>query len=680
MAMTNVKEILVSSLEGVGEKREKALHELGIDTIEELLTHYPFRYEDLSIKNISDIEDKEKTSIRGVVVAEPVVTHFGYRKSRLNFRIATEDKVVIPVTFFNQSYVRKQVKAAQEVVVQGTWDARFLSLTGSKVLSPAENKMLKEMEPIYSVNKEMKQYVLVQLIEQAYKKYGNLIQDDVPTDLKTKYQLLDYHDAIGKMHFPKTVNELKQARRTIIFHELFLYQLKLQALRTKERRSSKGLSILYDVEKIKEFVQSLPFELTHAQKRSINEICKDMRMPIQMNRLLQGDVGSGKTIVAAVALYAATTAGMQGALMAPTEILAEQHMKSLTSLFAPLDIKIGLLTSAVKPKDKRSLYTRLYEGELDIVVGTHALIQESVDFHRLGLVITDEQHRFGVNQRRKLAAKGIVPDVLSMTATPIPRTLAITAYGEMDVSTLDEMPAGRKPIHTSWVRSGQSESVFDFVRKQLNKKSQVYVVSPLIEESEKLDLKNVTDLKEKYAALFEPHYRVGLLHGKLTQEEKETIMHQFKSGELDILVSTTVVEVGVDVPNATLMVVYDADRFGLAQLHQLRGRVGRGQKESFCILIAEPKTDTGKERMKIMTETNDGFLLSEKDLELRGPGDVFGKKQSGIPDFRLADIIVDGIVLEIAREEAIQLIVSDTFYKKEEYKDLRKLVGIESSN
>lgn len=666
----------VSILNGVGEKRQEALNELGIHTIEDLMTHYPFRYEDLSVKAIDELEDKEKTSLKGTVVAEPVVSHFGYRKSRLNFRIATNEKMVIPVTFFNQTYLKKKITAGQEIIVQGIWDARYLKLTGSKILTNEEQNTLGNMEPIYRVNKKIKQHTLIQLIEQVVGKFKVNIQDPIPLKIREKFKLLHYADAIEKMHFPASLEELKQARRTLIFDELFLYQLKIQLIRKKERTLESGLSILYDVQKLKEFINSFPFELTDAQKRSINDICRDLRKPVQMNRLLQGDVGSGKTAVAAAALFAVASTGMQGALMAPTEILAEQHMKNLQDFFESFDIRTALLTSSVKPKEKKEIYARIFEGQVDIVIGTHALIQDGIDFNRLGIVITDEQHRFGVEQRRKLSEKGIRPDILAMTATPIPRTLAITVYGEMDVSILDELPAGRKPIKTNWVRPGQEDAVFAFVQKQLNNGSQVYIVSPLIEESEKMDLKNVTDLKNKYASFFGPHYRTGLLHGKLSAEEKEEVMLQFKRGHLNILVSTTVIEVGVDVPNATLIVIYDADRFGLAQLHQLRGRVGRGGKASFCILIADPKGENGQERMKIMTQTNDGFVLSEKDLELRGSGDIFGKKQSGIPDFKIADIISDGPILEAARQEAIEVVLSNEMYESQEFALLRQYAGI----
>lgn len=676
--MINVSTEPVTSLPGVGEKRKEALQSLGIVSIYDLLTHYPFRYEDLAVKQLAVLEDKEKTSLRGLVIAEPVVSHFGHRKSRLTFRIVTEEKAVVSITFFNQPYVKKWIVPEQEIVVQGIWNAKTRSLNGTKVLSPEELESLGSMAPIYPTTKEVKQYWLVQLIEKANTRYNADLIDLIPEELKDKYRLLDYRHAVTNMHFPKTMDDLRQARRTLVFGEFFLYQLKLQAVRKNERQANKGRQVLYDVDKLKHFLRSLPFELTGAQKRSINEICRDLRMPIQMNRLLQGDVGSGKTIVAAAALYAVSTIGFQSALMVPTEILAEQHFKSLTTLFSDTDIKVALLTSSLKPKEKKEMYRQLHEGDIDIVVGTHALIQEKVHFQQLGFVITDEQHRFGVNQRQRLTEKGHVPDVLSMTATPIPRTLEITTYGDIDVSTLDEMPVGRLPIQTHWLRPGQSERVLEVVTQHLEDKSQVYVVSPLIEESEKMDLKNVTDLKEKYAALFEPTYTVELLHGKLAQEEKEAIMQQFKHHEIDILVSTTVIEVGVDVPNATLMVVYDADRFGLAQLHQLRGRVGRGTKASMCVLVAEPRTDTGKERMKIMTETNDGFLLSQRDLELRGPGDVFGRKQSGIPEFKVADVLADNIVLEIAREEAYLLGASSDFYVQEHYRLLREQTGFQT--
>jgi ATP-dependent DNA helicase RecG len=393
-----------------------------------------------------------------------------------------------------------------------------------------------------------------------------------------------------------------------------------------------------------------------------------------MNRLLQGDVGSGKTVVAAIGLYASYLSGYQGALMVPTEILAEQHAQSLTGLFASTSLRVELLTSSVKGKRRRELLEQLQNGEINILIGTHALIQDEVDFARLGLVITDEQHRFGVGQRRILREKGESPDVLFMTATPIPRTLAITAFGEMDVSIIDEMPAGRKAIETYWAKHQMIDRVLSFVEKELLKGRQAYVICPLIEESEKLDVQNAIDVHDMLTHYYRGKWKIGLMHGRLNSDEKEKVMQEFSDNKAQVLVSTTVVEVGVNVPNATMMVIYDAERFGLSQLHQLRGRVGRGSEQSYCILLADPKSEVGKERMKIMTETNDGFVLSEKDLELRGPGDFFGRKQSGVPEFKVADMVHDYRALEVARQDAYDLLHLQSFWDEDQYEGLRTVI------
>ena len=482
------------------------------------------------------------------------------------------------------------------------------------------------------------------------------------------------------MHFPKNHEENHQAKRRIVFEEFFLFQMRLQGLKKAEKAEKNGLEILYDIQRLKEFTKKLPFELTNAQKRVTNEICRDLRSPQHMQRLLQGDVGSGKTIVAAIALYATITAGFQGALMVPTEILAQQHMESLQQLFDPTEVKLALLTGSTKAKERKELMEQLETGEIDIIIGTHALIQEGVEFQNLGLVITDEQHRFGVNQRKVLREKGWRPDVLFMTATPIPRTLTITAYGEMDVSIIDELPAGRIPIETRWVRTPQLDSVLDWTHKELAKGHQMYVICPLIEESEALDVKNAVEIYEKLSELFAPQYEVGLLHGKMKNQEKDVIMETFKENKMQILVSTTVIEVGVNVPNATVMLIMDADRFGLAQLHQLRGRVGRGSDASYCVLVANPKNELGVERMKIMTETNNGFVLSEKDLELRGPGEVFGFRQSGLPQFAIADLVADGNVLEVAREEAQNVWQIKNWQVLPEYRPLVDSLEVENQD
>lgn len=638
----------VTVLAGVGQKRADSLASLGIHTIEDLLTYYPFRYEDIQERNLNEIQDQEKVTLKGLVVSPPVMSRFGYKKSRLQFRMMQEHEV-FNVSFFNQPYLKDKVILSEEIAVYGKWDAKRKALNGMKILG---SQSPDDFSPIYHVNKSIRQTTLVDLIRRGFSEYGDLIEENLPLSLIEKYRLLDRPTAVRSMHFPQNHEENHQAKRRIVFEEFFFFQMQLQGLKKAEKSEKNGLEILYDVERLKQFTKKLPFELTTAQKRVTNEICRDLHNPHHMQRLLQGDVGSGKTVVAAIALYATVTAGFQGALMVPTEILAQQHMESLSQLFDPNEVTVALLTGSTKAKERRELLERLENGEIDIVVGTHALIQEGVAFQNLGLVITDEQHRFGVNQRKVLREKGWRPDVLFMTATPIPRTLAITAYGEMDVSVIDELPAGRIPIETRWVRTPQLDSVLEWTYKELRRGHQMYVICPLIEESEALDVKNAVEIYEKLRELFAPEYEVGLLHGKMKNQEKDQIMETFKENQLQILVSTTVIEVGVNVPNATVMLIMDADRFGLAQLHQLRGRVGRGSEASYCILVANPKNELGVERMKIMTETTNGFILSEKDLELRGPGEVFGFRQSGLPEFAIADLVTDGNVLEVAREEA----------------------------
>ncbi len=661
----------VQYLKGVGEKRAQDLASLGIETIGDLLGYYPFRYEDIQERSIEEIGDQEKVTLKGVVVAPPVVSRFGYKKSMLKFRMMQEH-AVFNVSFFNQPYLKDKVELGEELAVYGKWDAKKKAMTGMKILGSGQQG---EFAPIYHVSQKVKQKTLVPLIRQAFEDFGNEIEENLPLSLQEKYRLLDRRQAMYAMHFPVNPEQHHQAKRRVVFEEFFLFQMKIQGLKQQEKAANNGLAIAYDNESLKRFIATLPFELTTAQKRVTNEICSDMKRPQHMQRLLQGDVGSGKTVVAAIVLFAAVTAGFQGALMVPTEILAQQHMESLNGLFDPLEVRTALLTGSTSTKERKALLAELAAGEIDIVVGTHALIQEGVDFSNLGLVITDEQHRFGVNQRRVLREKGWRPDVLFMTATPIPRTLAITAYGEMDVSVIDELPAGRIPIETRWVRPSQLDSVLDWSRRELKTGHQMYVICPLIEESEMLDVKNATEVYEHLQNFFAPEgYGVGLLHGLMKNVEKDAIMEEFKDGKTRILVSTTVIEVGVNVPNATVMLIIDADRFGLAQLHQLRGRVGRGADASYCILVAEPKNEYGQERMKIMTETNNGFLLSEKDLELRGPGEVFGFRQSGLPQFVAGDLVADANILEVAREEAAAVWQMKNWQQLPEYQGLAKAV------
>ncbi|MCT6817952.1 MAG: ATP-dependent DNA helicase RecG, partial [Lysinibacillus fusiformis] len=529
-------------------------------------------------------------------------------------------------------------------------------------------------EPVYSLKGLIQQKRFRKYMRQVLDDYGANLPDAIPQYLQDSYKLVPIQEGLEGIHFPLDAQHAKQARRRFAYEELLNFQLRMQALRKVRKENEQGTVIQYDVHLLREFIAALPYELTNAQKRVVNEICKDLKEPHRMNRLLQGDVGSGKTVVAAIGLYAAVSAGFQGALMAPTEILAEQHLENLLEWFQPFGVRVALLSGSTKTKERRVILADLANGELDIVIGTHALIQPDVIFKNLGFVITDEQHRFGVEQRRILRDKGENPDVLFMTATPIPRTLAITAFGEMDVSMIDEMPAGRKQIETHWMKKEQFGSVISKLEGELAAGRQAYAICPLIEESDKLDVQNAVEIYEQLATYFTGRYQVGLMHGRLSADEKDAVMRAFSDGSIQVLVSTTVVEVGVNVPNATFMIVYDAERFGLAQLHQLRGRVGRGEHQSYCILLADPKSDEGKERMQSMTETNDGFRLAEKDLELRGPGDFFGRKQSGLPDFKVADLVHDYRILETARKDATTMLETDDFWYGDDYRYLREML------
>ncbi|MBM6618483.1 ATP-dependent DNA helicase RecG [Bacillus suaedaesalsae] len=670
--MSNFLNESVINVKGIGPESQTALEIMGLFTVGDLLEHIPYRYEDYRLKDLEEVKHDERVTVQGVVHSAPVASYFGRKKSRITTRVLV-DRYLLTAVFFNQPYVKSKLTLGSVVTLTGKWDKHRQTLTVSE-MKLGDATRAEELKPLYHTKGEVTTKALQRYIQNAFKQYEHEIKENLPASLRDRYKLLPRMETLKRLHFPSNFDDVKQARRRMVYEEFLLFQLKMQALRKYERENSKGIAHTYKEEALDAFIQGLPFPLTNAQERVVKEITDDLRSPYRMNRLLQGDVGSGKTVVAAIALYAITLSGFQGALMVPTEILAEQHEEGLKSLLEPVGIKVALLTSSVKGKQRRLLLENLKEGKIDILIGTHALIQDEVDFKCLGLVITDEQHRFGVEQRRILREKGVAPDVLFMTATPIPRTLAITAFGEMDVSIIDELPAGRKKIETYWVKHNMIDRVIGFIEKELQKGRQAYVICPLIEESEKLDVQNAIDVHVMLSHTFAPNYRVGLMHGRLSSDEKEDVMKAFSANEHHILVSTTVVEVGVNVPNATIMVIYDAERFGLSQLHQLRGRVGRGAEQSYCILLADPKSEAGKERMTIMTETNDGFVLSEKDLELRGPGDFFGKKQSGLPEFKIADMVHDYRALEVARQDAVTLINSKTFWESDEYKCLRETV------
>ncbi|WP_100404517.1 ATP-dependent DNA helicase RecG [Bacillus solitudinis] len=667
--MNDVMRLPVTEVKGVGEETAKQLKNLGIHDVGELIEHFPFRYEDYKLKDLHEVKHEERVTVIGVVQSEPSVRYYGKKKNRLSVRLLV-NQILITVTFFNRAFLKSQLTVGSEVTITGKWDQHRMTIAGSEFRKGKEERE-QSIEPIYSVSGKLTSKSLKKYIYQALKQYSSYIPDPLPSDILEEYKLPGKKEAIHRLHYPPNAVSVKHARRRMVYEEFLFFQLKMQAFRRSNREQQVGQALNLSQADIDAFINSLSFSLTSAQQRVVSEIQNDLRAAYRMNRLLQGDVGSGKTIVAAVSMYAVAKAGYQSALMVPTEILAEQHVASLKQVFEPIGIRVELLSGSVKGKKRKEKLEALENGDIHVVVGTHALIQEDVNFYKLGFVITDEQHRFGVEQRRILRDKGEHADVLFMTATPIPRTLAISVFGDMDVSIIDEMPAGRKAIETYWAKPDMLERVLAFTEKELVAGRQAYVICPLIEESEKLDVQNAIDVHMILQQHFKGHFKVGLMHGRLTSSEKETVMEEFSQNHSQILVSTTVVEVGVNVPNATVMIIYDAERFGLAQLHQLRGRVGRGEDQSYCILLADPKSEVGKERMRIMTETNDGFVLSERDLELRGPGDFFGAKQSGLPNFKIADVVHDYRALEVARQDAAKLISSNAFWSSPVYDHMR---------
>ncbi|MDB5053765.1 MAG: RecG [Bacilli bacterium] len=669
--MVDLHLIPVQNVRGIGAQKAEELHSIGIQTVSQLLDYFPFRYEDYRLRDLTEVKNGEKITIQGTIYSEPLLQMMGRTKSRMTCKVVVE-RFFVTAVWFNRHFLKEKLKTGQDIVLTGKWDQGRQHLTVSESEFPGQGyTRTGTLQPVYSLAAPMTQQWLRKTMKQALTQFGEMIAENLPLEIIEKYRFLTRRQAIALIHHPLDVIEGQKARLRIVYEEFFFFQLKIQAYRALSRSKADGAAHAIDSPAMRGFVRALPFTLTNSQKNVIGEIARDLQQPYCMNRLLQGDVGSGKTIVAAVALFAVVKTGCQGAIMAPTEILAEQHYRSLQRLFEPYGIRVGLLTGSLTERQRREFIASIQSSAIDVVVGTHALIQEDVFFHKLGIVVIDEQHRFGVQQRSVLRRKGLHPDVLTMTATPIPRTLAITAYGDMDVSTLRELPKGRKPIRTYAVNHNMLERVLGFIEREVLQKRQAYVICPLIEESEKLDVQNALDLHAQLQQHF-PQFRVGLLHGRLSSSDKDQAMRDFSENRTQVLVSTTVVEVGVDVPNATIMVIYDAHRFGLSQLHQLRGRVGRGEHPSFCVLIADPKNEVGKERLRVMTETNDGFEIARRDLELRGPGDYFGTKQSGLPDFRLADLVSDFATLELARDDVSDLLSREDFWTSLVYLPLRE--------
>lgn len=645
----------VTDLKGVGTKTAADFGGLGIYSIYDLLYYFPFRYDELQTLPLDQIMDGQKVLLKGLVATQPYVNRFGYKKSRVSFKLRIDHEIIM-VNFFNQPWLAKQLEIGKEVAVYGKFELAKQSMTAFKLVAKKENDS--GMAPIYSVSKNIRQKKLLSLIDQAIEFGLSELEDVVPLAIRQKYRLMSEQQLVYAMHHPKNAQEAKLAKRSAIFREFFIFQLQLAQLTYQGQQKVGGKSKNYDLNEIAELTASLPFQLSPDQKKVVNEIYADLHSQSQMRRLLQGDVGSGKTVVAVYAIYAAITAGYQAALMVPTEILATQHFYKIEQLLKPLGVRVALLTGNTKALERREIYRELTDGTINVVIGTHALIQDNVIFKKLGLVIIDEQHRFGVAQRQALINKGDRPDILAMTATPIPRTLALTVYGEMKVSEIRHSPAGRKPIISEWKTSNQMADVYQLMREQLAQGFQIYAVTPLISESETLDLKNAETLYENLSKDF-PDKKVILLHGQMPGNQKDDIMSDFAAGNTDILVTTSVIEVGVDVANANMMVIYNADHFGLSQLHQLRGRIGRGNTQSYCVFIADPKTDSGKARMRIIASTTDGFKLAEEDLKMRGEGDLFGKAQSGLPEFKIGNVVNDYNTMVVAKEVAENIIKAD---------------------
>lgn len=646
----------IQYIKGVGPKRSQDLHKIGVDNILDLLWHVPRAYFNRSrVNSIADLPLDEAVNIRGKVIStEQKRTGRGFSI----FKAAVEDASgVIVATWFNQAYLANIIKSGQEIFLSGKLKTSY----GSHELQVSEYEIIDGEDldinvlPIYPLTGGLNQKVMRKIIYGILQQYLSYYPEILGEEIRKQLALCKIDFALQNIHFPESGAAYLQARKRLALEELLLFRLSITEQKSQYALSQSNTVHMEKSDLVARVKQQLGFKLTGAQQKVLREIYHDMESNQQMNRLLQGDVGSGKTVVAALAMAKAVASGYQAALMAPTEILATQHYDSVQRFFTGTDVVMALLTGGTNQAEKRSIFEASAAGEIDILIGTHALIQDEVKFHNLGLVIIDEQHRFGVRQRAMLSQKGETPDVMVMTATPIPRTLALTVYGDLNLSIINEMPPGRQSILTRYLVRAERSRAYEFARKQMNEGAQIYVVCPLVEESEKQDLQAAATLYDELKNMVFPTFKLGLIHGRMKSSEKELVMQGFKSGQIQLLVSTTVIEVGVDVPNASVIIIEHAERFGLSQLHQLRGRVGRGQKQSYCLLIGEARTEEARRRLKAMERSNDGFELANEDLLIRGPGDFWGVKQHGLNELKVANLVKDGELIELSSNIALML-------------------------
>ena len=662
-----MSDIPLRYIKGIGEKREELLKKLGIYSLSDLVHFFPRTYLDFTaLTPISQIIPGEVYAFKAIVGYTPVENKI--RKGMTIYKtMVTDGKAGVRITIFNSKYLADSLEQGEEYIFYGKVTANSGSLEMSNPIVEAFDKET-GLKPVYPLTAGITSNILLKIMENALEAYSREdILLPVPEKIRQEYSLAHKNFALRNIHFPKSRNDLEISKNSLIFEELLIFQTAM--LRLKNRNKGKtSLSLKDDYSK--EFASSLPFTLTAAQERVISQCICDMKCDVPMNRLVQGDVGSGKTVVAASLMYSAAKNKMQSVLMAPTEILAQQHYKTLKNLITDEDITCELLTGSVSAKKKADIKERLAKGEIDYIVGTHALLTDNTQFYNLGLVVTDEQHRFGVKQRGTLTGKGNNPHTLVMSATPIPRTLSLIIYGDLDVSVIDELPKGRQKISTFAVDTSYRERMYGFIRKNLDSGNQAYIVCPAVEENEN-DIASAVKHAEDLAKKEFKDYKVGLLHGKMKPKEKDKIMSQFQSGEIQLLVSTTVIEVGVDVPNSTVMVIENAERFGLSQLHQLRGRVGRGKDKSYCILVSDAKGESARARLEIMCKTNNGFTIADKDLELRGPGEFFGSRQHGLPEMRIASFTENMDTVRQTHAAAKKILAEDPTLSKPENQGLK---------